>query len=258
MMLILQALFANLCIASLVWVLATWRRDASLVDLIWPLFYIVSAWVWFDPQTAGPSQWLVLVVVMAWGGRLHVYLARRNLGHGEDRRYQKIREANSPGFWWKSYFLVFVLQALLAWLVALPLFEIFQGSQGLGGWQVVGITLATFGLIFEAVADWQLASFKARPENHDKVMDQGLWGLSRHPNYFGECCVWWGIFLAALPHGWWSLFSPLIMTGLLLRVSGVALLEKDIDQRRPRYADYIASTPAFLPDFRRCIRRGKQ
>jgi steroid 5-alpha reductase family enzyme len=177
-----------------------------------------------------------------------VYITKRNRGHGEDRRYQAIRAENEPGFRWKSIYIVFGLQAILAWIIALPLLAATLGTSPLGWLDYTALVLWLIGLFFEAVGDQQLADFKARPENKGKVMDRGLWRYTRHPNYFGEACIWWGYFLFAIAAGgWWTIVSPVLMTFLLLRVSGVALLEKDIGERRPAYRDYIERTNAFFP-----------
>jgi steroid 5-alpha reductase family enzyme len=143
---------------------------------------------------------------------------------------------------------VFGLQALLAWLIAAPLAAALRGDQPVGAVDVIGFALALFGLAFEAIADAQLARFKADAGSTGRVLDRGLWRYTRHPNYFGEFCVWWGLYLVAVGAGGaWTIFSPLLMTLLLLRVSGVALLEKDIVERRPAYRDYVARTNAFFP-----------
>lgn len=251
---IFQPLFANLALCAGVWLLSLWRRDASLVDLVWPLMFVLAAWIWFRPATAATGEWLVLALVMLWGLRLHLYLARRNLGHGEDRRYRQLRRNHQPGFWWKSLFMVFALQAALAWLASLAIFGALRGDNP--AWLTgAGLALGLFGLAFESVGDWQLARFKADPDNAGQVMDRGLWRLTRHPNYFGECCLWWGVWLCAAATGyWWTLISPLLMTVLLVRVSGVAMLEKDIAERRPAYRDYIRNTPAFIPAFGKLFR----
>ncbi len=200
-----------------------------------------------------PRAQLVLVLVTVWGLRLAIYLGRRNFGHEEDRRYQKIRRRNEPGFAWKSLYLVFGLQAVLAWVISLPLLGAIAGDASPLGWlDYAGAALCLVGLYFEAVGDWQLTRFKANPANAGQVMDQGLWGLTRHPNYFGDFCVWWGFGLLALAAGaWWSLVGPALMSVLLLRVSGVTLLERDIGKRRPGYAEYIRRTNAFFPGPRR-------
>jgi len=143
-----------------------------------------------------------------------------------------------------------MLQGLLGWIVSLAIYGAFHSSPSLPLW-LAALGIALFGLIFESVADFQLARFKANSDNRGEVMDGGLWGLSRHPNYFGECCFWWGIGLMALPDYAWTLVSPLVITLLLLKVSGVTMLEKDISERRPAYRRYIQSTPAFLPAFRK-------
>ena len=157
-------------------------------------------------------------------------------------------ERNEPGFAWKSIYLVFGLQAVLAWLISAPIAASIASAAPIDALDAIGAVLTVFGIAFETLADAQLARFKAEPANAGRVMDSGLWRYTRHPNYFGEFCVWWGLYGIALGAGaWWTLFSPLLMTVLLLRVSGVALLEKDIAERRPAYRDYAARTNAFFP-----------
>jgi steroid 5-alpha reductase family enzyme len=190
-----------------------------------------------------------------WSLRLSIYLSLRNWNKAEDHRYQAIRANNSPGFGFKSVYIVFGLQATLAWIVALPLFVGLSARSSLNGLDMVAAGLILLGLSLESLADHQLARFKADPANRGKVLDRGLWRYSRHPNYFGEACVWWGFWLLAMAGaGWagiwavgWTVISPLLMTFLLLRISGVALLEKDIADRRPEYRAYIARTSAFVP-----------
>jgi steroid 5-alpha reductase family enzyme len=144
------------------------------------------------------------------------------------------------------------LQALLAWVVSLPLLGAATSSAPLGWLDAVGTALWLLGMVYEAGSDWQLARFKRDPANAGRVLASGLWANTRHPNYFGNFCIWWGLYLVALQGGaWWSLPGPLLMTLLLLKVSGVALLEKDIAHRRPEYADYVRRTPAFIPGPRR-------
>lgn len=245
---LLSPLAANLTLASALWLLSVVRHNAALVDLIWPLMFVMAAWLWFDPAMAGTVHWLVLILVITWGLRLHLHLLVRNWGQPEDRRYRAMRERNNPGFWWKSLVLVFVLQAVLAWIIALVIYAALVHQQSLGIVSVSGLLVMLFGLVFEAVADAQLAAFRRDPGNRGQVMDRGLWRYSRHPNYFGECCLWWGLGLVAVAAGqWWALLSPVLMTFLLLRVSGVSLLESDIGDRRPGYRDYIQRTSAFVP-----------
>jgi steroid 5-alpha reductase family enzyme len=186
--------------------------------------------------------------VALWGLRLAAYITWRNWGEPEDARYREIRRRNEPHFALKSLYLVFGLQAVLAWIVSLPLLATARGDAPLGVVDGLGAALAGAGLALETVADFQLARFKRDAGNRGRVLDSGLWRYSRHPNYFGECCVWWG--LACLGFGagaWWATVSPLLMTWLLLRVSGVALLEKSIGARRPAYAEYVRRTSAFAP-----------
>jgi steroid 5-alpha reductase family enzyme len=194
----------------------------------------------------------VLTLVALWGLRLAGYLAWRNWNAPEDRRYQAIRARNDPGFAWKSLYLVFLLQGVLAWLVAAPLSAAIAATEALGPLDFLGAGLVAFGIFFETVADAQLARFKGERANRGKVLDTGLWRFTRHPNYFGEFCVWWGFFaIAAGAGGGWTAFSPLLMSVLLLKVSGVTLLERDIGDRRPGYRDYVARTNAFFPGPRR-------
>ena len=246
----LQALPFLLGAGFVTWLISVQQRNVTIVDTLWSLMFVIAAFSYAaSTLPAGPRAQLVLVLVTAWGLRLAFYLSRRNHGHEEDRRYQKIRRRNEPGFTWKSLYLVFGLQAVLAWIISLPLLGGIAGDAGaLGLLDYAGVALWCIGIYFEAVGDWQLTRFKADPANEGKVMDQGLWGLTRHPNYFGDFCVWWGFGLIALAAGaWWSLVGPAIMSALLLRVSGVALLERDIGKRRPGYAEYIRRTNAFFP-----------
>jgi steroid 5-alpha reductase family enzyme len=191
---------------------------------------------------------LVMILVAAWSLRLSWYITRRGHGTEEDHRYKTIRANNEPGFRYKSLYIVYGLQGALAWFIAMPLVVAMSGQAPLGWLDFTGIALWLGGMYFEVVGDNQLRRFRADPANAGKVLDTGLWRYTRHPNYFGECVLWWGYFLLALAAGgWWTVLSPLLMTVLLLRVSGVALLEKDIAERRPEYAEYIRRTNAFLP-----------
>ncbi|MEF7615899.1 DUF1295 domain-containing protein [Aquincola sp. MAHUQ-54] len=247
-------------LAALTWLASLVRRDASLVDRVWSLMIAAPAvaYVVMLTQAGAPGDegggsrgaWM-LAVLLAWAVRLAAYVTWRNWGHGEDRRYQAIRARNQPGFGLRSLYLVFGLQAVLAWVVSAPLLVGAASPSALGPLDAAGLALAVFGLVFEAVGDAQMARFQADPAHRGQVMDRGLWAYTRHPNYFGEACVWWGLWLAAVSGaGWagaWSIVSPLLMTVLLLKVSGVSLLEQDIADRRPAYRDYVARTNAFFP-----------
>ncbi len=245
----LSGLGAAAALGFATWLNSLRRHDVSIVDSMWPWLIVAPALIAVlladAPQSRGV---LALVLAGLWALRLSTHITLRHRGKPEDYRYQAIRRRNQPHFEWKSLYLVFGLQALLAWVVAMPLVAtVLQPA----GWQLLdaaGIALFAFGFAFEAVADAQLQRFRADPAQRGKVLDTGLWRYSRHPNYFGECCVWWGLWLLAAASGaWWTLLSPLLMTVLLLKVSGVTLLEADIGQRRPAYADYMRRTNAFVP-----------
>ena len=251
----------GLAFAGLAWtallVLLTWlaslaRHDVSLVDRVWPLGIVGAGLVYFAllPGHTARGLWMA-VLGTAWAVRLCVYITARNWGHGEDRRYQAIRARNQPNFAFKSLYLVFALQAVLASVVSAPFLPGMVAVRPLGVLDFAGIALALFGIFFEAIGDAQMARFRADPASRGQVMDRGLWRYTRHPNYFGEACVWWGLWLIAIGGaGWggaWSVVSPALMTWLLLKVSGVSMLEGDIGERRPAYRDYILRTNAFVP-----------
>jgi len=235
--------------AVLTWSISVGKRDVSIVDSLWGLLFVLAGATYAVAlDSHGPRMPWVLGLVGIWAARLTVYITWRNWGEGEDHRYRAIRRRNEPGFWLKSLYLVFGLQAVLAWLISLPLLAAIASPASLGVLDGLGALLVVGGVLFEGVADWQLSRFKAAPDNRGRVLDRGLWRYTRHPNYFGECCVWWGFYLLAVAAGgWWSIVAPLLMTFLLLKVSGVTLLEQTIEQRRPGYANYVRRTSAFLP-----------
>lgn len=245
----LCALIALLLLAFLTWVVSYVKHDVSIVDSVWSLLLALAGVIYAATlPLMGPRKLLLMTLLMAWAVRLAGYITWRNWGEPEDRRYQAIRARNQPHFEWKSLYLVFVLQAVLAWIVSLPMLPALASTAALGVLDYVAAIGVVFGLLFETAGDTQLAAFKARPENRGKVMASGLWRYTRHPNYFGEFCVWWGFFLFALAAGaWWTVISPLLMSVLLLKVSGVTLLEQDIAERRPQYRDYVLRTNAFFP-----------
>ncbi|MFP3880836.1 MAG: DUF1295 domain-containing protein [Actinomycetota bacterium] len=233
------------------WVVSVVLDDASIVDIVWGLGFVAAIWAVYltaDIDTTTDRSLLMLAIVTIWGLRLTGYLAWRNIGKGEDRRYQEMRRKNPDSFWLRSLYVVFGLQAVIMWVVAVPA-VVTQGSEGSLLWlDYLGATVWLLGIVFEAVGDFQLARFKARPDSKGKVMDRGLWRYTRHPNYFGDFCVWWGIYLVAAAGGaWWAVFSPIVMSALLMRYSGVGLLEKTITRRRPEYEEYIRTTNAFFP-----------
>ena len=235
--------------AAVFWLISLWRNDVSIVDSLWSLMFLLVALVYSAMSGyTGPREVLILLMVTLWALRLSVYITWRNHGQPEDYRYQEIRANNEPGFRYKSLYIVFVLQAVLAWIISLPLAGAISGQPDIGFLDFAGVALFLIGLFFEAIGDLQLSRFRKDPENAGKVLDTGLWRYTRHPNYFGNFTLWWGFYLLALSAGaWWTVVSPLLMTFLLLKVSGVAMLEKDIGSRRPRYQQYIRRTNAFFP-----------
>ena len=238
-----------LLIAVVFWLVSLWRNDVSIVDSLWSLMFLLVALAYAAMSgDGGPREVLVLALVAVWALRLSAYISWRNHGQPEDYRYREIRANNEPGFRYKSFYIVFVLQAVLAWVISLPLAGAISGQSDIGFLDYAGVALFLLGLFFEAIGDLQLSRFRKDPDNTGKVLDKGLWRYTRHPNYFGNFTLWWAFYLIALSAGaWWTVVSPLLMTFLLLKVSGVTLLEKDIGERRPRYQQYIRRTNAFFP-----------
>jgi len=248
---------AALTIAALMlitWLISGLVTNASIVDLIWGLGFVLVAWAVFlrhAPDTDRGRSLLPVILTTIWGLRLSVYLAWRNIGKGEDYRYRAMREKYGDRFFWVSLGTVFGLQGVLMWIVSLPVQTAVSrsGAAGVLGWfTIAGTALWAIGVFFETTGDLQLARFKADPDNKGKVMGRGLWRYTRHPNYFGDFCVWWGLFLIALEAGhWWTIVGPMVMTALLIKYSGAGLLEKTITDRRPGYEEYTQRTNAFFP-----------
>jgi steroid 5-alpha reductase family enzyme len=240
---------AVLALALAAWVVSYFKGDVSIVDSLWSVLIALAALVFAAAAArVGVRAGWLFALLGAWALRLCAYITWRNWGEPEDRRYAAIRQRNQPHFAFKSVYLVFGLQGVLGWIVALPLMAALAGDRPVGWLDAAAAALMLFGLVFESVGDAQLVRFKGAAANGGKVMDRGLWRYTRHPNYFGEFCVWWGFYLVALSAGgWWTLISPLLVSFTLLKVSGVALLEKDIAERRPDYRDYILRTNAFFP-----------
>lgn len=248
---LILALAPPVMIAVVVWGISLRLADVSIVDSIWSILIIsagfayamnIASWGWRDA--------LILTLASAWALRLSAHITLRSLGEPEDRRYRAIRERNEPNFEFKSLYLVFLLQAVLAWIVSFALFGSLCADRSSLILDVVATALVVVGIVVQAVADWQLEQFKASPDSTNRVLDSGLWRYSRHPNYFGEFVIWWGFFIFSVSAGvGWTIVSPLLMSVLLLRVSGVTLLESDIQSRRPGYAEYVEKTNAFFPWF---------
>lgn len=231
------------------WLISLPVRDASLADIAWGLVFVAVAWAVYAAGERSDASLLVAILVSIWGLRLSGYLAWRNLGHGEDRRYQAMRAKRPATFWLWSLVGVFFLQAAIGWVVSLPVQSLGAQIDALSILSWVGVAGFVIGIGFEATGDAQLAAFKRDPSSKGKVMDRGLWRYTRHPNYFGDAVVWWSLWLVAVGAGaaWWTLIGPALMTLFLVRVSGAALLESDIADRRPGYADYIRRTSSFVP-----------
>jgi len=253
---LLTTLAATATLMVLVWLLSLAKRDVSIVDIFWGLGFVLIAHV--ACRIGGGysgRKLLVTSLVAVWGIRLAVYLLWRNWGQVEDYRYRAMRKRHGERFAWVSLYMVFGLQGTLMWVISLPL-QIAQVSSlpaRLTWLDALAVLVWAIGLLFESVGDLQLARFKADPANHGKVMNQGLWKYTRHPNYFGDAVAWWAFFFIALatPYGFWTIVSPLLMTFMLMRVSGVTLLERKLVKTRPQYEAYRRQTNAFFPGFPR-------
>ncbi len=246
----LPGLGATLGLASLVWLISLVRRDASIVDIFWGLGFVALAWLYRTlGETESIRSLLAPALVTIWGVRLSAHVLWRNHGQGEDPRYAEMRRRWGPRFPLFSLPIVFWLQAALMWIVAMPLLQMQTSGADWSWLDDLGLALFGIGLAFEVIGDWQLARFKADPANAGQVMDRGLWRYTRHPNYFGDATLWWGLGCLALatPGGAWALLGPALMSLLLLRVSGVPLLEEGLRNNRPGYGDYIERTNAFFP-----------
>jgi steroid 5-alpha reductase family enzyme len=235
--------------ATLLWLLSLRLRDVSIVDIFWGpgVAGVVDIAAGLG-HAGGPRTSAVLLLVNLWAIRLAMHIWARH--KGEDHRYAAMRTKFGASWWWLSLLQVFLLQAVLIWFIPAPLVAAVLFSHVAMGWlDYLGVGVAAVALIFEALADFQLAAFRADPANTGAVMDRGLWGWSRHPNYFGEAAMWWGYFAIGFSasHQWWLVLSPLLITTLLLKVSGVALMEETMDERRPGYAEYKRRVSAFIP-----------
>ena len=247
----LIAAITIMCVMVATWLLSLVLKTASIVDIVWGLGFVITSWV-LALTIDGDStrQILLAVMVGAWGLRLGGYLAKRNIGHGEDWRYKAMRKKKGARFGLISLVTVFGLQGVLMWVVSLPvMFGNSDATPGVGPLAVIGVMVWAVGLSFEAVGDWQLAKFKKDPNNAGKVMQTGLWSLTRHPNYFGDALLWWGIGIVGAETGTGvvGFIGPVVMTVFLLRVSGVPMLERSLMKRREGYAEYAARTSAFIP-----------
>lgn len=256
LMMMASAFLVIMSLMTLTWLVSVRLKNASMVDPIWGLGYVLTGWFYFFNSDGGllARKWLVVTLVTIWGIRLCVFLAWRLSQHGEeDSRYQNFRQRFGPErYWWFSFFQVFLLQGSLMLAVSATLLGGMYSSNSVSLTLLDGVAVLTwlFGFAFEAGGDWQLTRFKADPANRGKLLDSGFWRYTRHPNYFGDACVWWSFALFSLAAGnLWPMFGAVVMTFLLLRISGVTMLERTLTKTKPGYADYVATTSAFLPWF---------
>jgi len=253
MPLYLQGLLLILCLMTTLWIVSVVLKNVSIVDMFWGFgFVLINTFYFFNTEPT-PAKIILLVLVAVWGLRLSIYLAIRNIGKPEDFRYQEFRKKYGENrYWWISFFQTFLLQGILMFIISLPLLgvNLYSTSRSLSFLDYVGILIWTIGFIFEAGGDIQLARFKANKANKGKVLNTGLWHYTRHPNYFGDSAVWWGFGLFCLSAGsYWLVAGSVIMTLLIIKVSGVALLEKSLKDQKPQYAAYIEKTSSFIPWF---------
>lgn len=234
------------------WLVSLALKDASIVDVFWGLGFVAVAWTAFALAPGYlPRKQLMVTLVTLWGLRLALHIGMRNWGKGEDFRYANWRREHGARWWWRSFLQVFLLQGVLMWVISAPV----VAAQAAGfpailtPLEMLGVVVWAVGWLFETVGDWQLTRFKADPANKGKLLTTGLWKYTRHPNYFGDAAAWWGLYLIALASGYgWTVFSPVLMTFLLMKVSGVALLERTM-QAKPGYEAYMRRTNAFFPWF---------
>jgi steroid 5-alpha reductase family enzyme len=253
-------LLATNTIAALFYMVLLWpvsliKKDASIADIFWGLGFVMIAWLsFFITDGYVVRKLLIVCLTSIWGIRLFVHILLRHIGKGEDPRYGVMRKNHGKNFWWVSLFTVFMLQGFLLWVVSLPV-QIGQWASlpaSLTWLDGLGTLIWVVGFTFEAVGDWQLAQFLKNPENRGSVMNKGLWAYTRHPNYFGESLIWWGMYIItlAVPGTFWGIIGPVTITFLLLKVSGVPMLE-DLMREQPEYRAYIEETNAFFPWFPR-------
>jgi len=250
----LQALLIILILMSFLWIISIIVKNVSIVDFFWGLGFVITCIFYFLNTNGSDLRKILLTgMVSIWGLRLSAYIAWRNKGRGEDFRYREFRKKyGEKRYWWISFFQTFLLQGFLMWMISAPLLgaQYSGADRSLGTLDYLGIILWLIGVLFEAGGDFQLAKFKSKPENRGTVLNTGLWKYTRHPNYFGDAAIWWGFGLICLAAGSYTpVLGSLLMTGLIIKVSGVALLEKALIVKKPQYKEYIEKTSAFIPWF---------
>lgn len=236
------------------WIISVRIKNVSIVDLFWGFGFVMAGLIYFL-HTKGfeTRKTLLMILVSIWGIRLSIYLAWRNIGKGEDFRYQKFRkDYGEHRYWWISFFQTFLLQGILMWLISAPLLgaQFYAAKNQLGILDFIGVFIWIIGFVFESGGDIQLARFKTEPANKGKVLNTGFWHYTRHPNYFGDAAVWCGYGLICLSAGSYvPLLGSILMIAIIIKVSGVALLEKTLSVTKPAYKEYIEKTSAFIPWF---------
>jgi len=250
----LEALYAILSGMCLLWIISIFIRNVSIVDIFWGIGFVLTCFVYYiSTSPYGTRNILIMTLVTLWGLRLAIFIALRNVGKGEDFRYREFRKKyGEKRYWWISFFQTFLLQGLLMWLISAPLLGAQFQHQGraLGILDFIAVFVWITGISFEAGGDLQLARFRSDPAKKGKVLDKGFWKYTRHPNYFGDAAVWWAYALFSVSAGsYWPVLGSLLMTVLIIKVSGVALLEKSLSEKKPQYREYIEKTSAFIPWF---------
>lgn len=241
-----------LALVTALWIVSVRRTDASIVDPWWSMLFLLVTTNTVRATGPTPAKLVLLGIVALWALRLWLHLLLRSRGQPEDPRYAAFRrQYGEARYWWVSYFQVFLLQGALALLIAAPLMLAAAAPppDPVGASTIIGTIVFAIGFAIEVVADAQLQAFRRDPSRRGQVLDDGLWRWSRHPNYFGEALLWWGFWMCTLdePLGWATVFAPALMTFLLVRVSGVRLLDEHLAETRPAYRAYMRRTSAFIP-----------
>ena len=252
----IQAFLLIMIMMTILWIISVIIKNSSIVDLFWGFGFVLSAWFYFINTDGLITRKVILTsLVTIWGIRLTGYLTWRNLGKGEDFRYREFRKKYGENrFWWISFFQTFLLQGTLLWLISAPLLgaQFYGQDKSLNFLDFAGIGFWILGFIFEAGGDYQLSKFRSDQGNKGKVLDKGFWKYTRHPNYFGDSAVWWGYGLICLATGsFLPVLGSVLMTALIIKISGVAMLEKSLKEHKPQYQEYIRKTRAFIPWFPR-------
>ena len=249
-MIFLNALLINFAFGCFGWLISLKKNNVTHVDIMWSLFFVLNTIYFYMTFPPSLRSTFVVILVLIWGLRLSTYLTIRNWNKPEDARYLKIRQNNEPNFRYKSVYIIFGLQSVLAWIVGSILLIAIENNQPLTWLDILGFSLTLFGIAYESIADYQLMQFKNDIKNRGKLLQSGLWKFSRHPNYFGELLVWWGFFITTLATGiYFNLIAPLLMTFLILKFSGVTLLEANLIKKLEGYNNYKKKVNTLIPRF---------